>query len=296
LYAPGGAIPAAEAFWHTSRMGTGADGAVLTERDDVADGPDDPFEPDSAPLRDWPLWERLLRVTGAVLVTLDLAIFVYDGLRAPRVLDHDDYRHGAYEQLLGDAAEGRVARVDNGREHGVRWQNLDGAVYQANHSGIDYRAAVERQPYVREHPGSVTYGPIDRRDQGELGQSIPAFFVILFLLGTLFRRPRPRLATRWAWVWVVVSTVGVPFYLLFSGSWVRPERPGADHEGADHGGADHEGGGHGWLLGGVAAYLALMIGGSLLDSAGTTLYERGHPVRGYGAIVLPAEVEPFASR
>jgi hypothetical protein len=233
-------------------------------------------------LRDAPLWERVLRIAGAVLVTLYLALYAYDGLREPRVVDSGNYGRGAYGQLLGDAAEGRVARVDDRRDD-VLWQNRDGAVYEANYGrGIDFRAAVERQEYVRSHPGSVTYGRIHRRDHDGLRDNLVIFFGMVFLLGTVARNASPRRATRWAWFWIVASVAGIPAYLLLSGSWVRPAAPGREDGG--------------WIVGGVAAFVALVVALPVVHDSSDRLYERQHPIRPYGRIVLPAELEPFAPR
>lgn len=249
----------------------------LKERDAAYDAPGEDA-PYAAPLREWPRWERVVRVVAAVLVTLCLALYAYDWLRRPRVVAAR-LPERAYEQLLGDAAEGRVVRVDD-REDFVRWQNRDGAVYQANHGGIDFRAAVERQPYVRDHPGSVTYARIDRPEPGGAVEVLGWFFLV-FLLGTLARRPEPRRATRWGWVWIIVSVVGAPLYLLLSGSWSRSE-PAVPPEGS-----------HPWRAGGVMAFVLLGLVRSAGYDVASDLYEDGHPLRPFRTYVVPAEMEAF---
>jgi hypothetical protein len=238
---------------------------------------DGPADPDAAPLRDGPLWERVLRIAGAVAVVLYLALYAYDGLRAPRVVSSRDARGSAYEQLLRDANAGRGARIDV-RDNSVRWQNRDGAVYEVRHGGLDFRAMVERQPYVQQHPGAVTYGRIDRRVHGELGETPGVWLVILILIATLGRRAYPRAATRWGWVWPVWSFVGVPLYLLLSGSWVRTRPPPASDVEAPR------------RVDGVASILAVVVATQLVGGVGGRLYESRHPIRTRGEFV---EHDPF---
>lgn len=258
-------------------------GTGVTERDDTAlhEIGVDTRDLDAAPLRDGPLWERVLRVTLSVALTGYLALYAYDALRRPLDLRSRWFSGSiTYAPLLIDAAQGRVVRVDDGGGSGtVRWQNRNGAVYELAYdepTGVDVRAAVERQPYVRAHPGSVTYGPITRRIHGELREELPYELLVLSAAALIYYRPRPRLATRWGWAWAVYPVVGLPAYLLLSGSWVRTEPPGRDGR---------------RRLDGLTVYIVLIVTAVASSLIANHVYDSRHPVPRLRAdYVIPPEV------
>lgn len=171
----------------------------------------------AAPLRDGPLWERVLRTILALLLAAWIAHGAVQWFREARLVTGGEV-HGA---LVNDIAEGAVTTIDDSREDLVLWRLRDGEVFaeRAFPATVDLRATVAAQPYVRDHPGAVRYGAIDARDprDRDVGDSADAAVGLAAVL-LIVTGPPPRLATRWGWFWLSGTGVGPVAYLLLSGS------------------------------------------------------------------------------
>lgn len=248
----------------------------LLEADAQPPGPPDDENPrdlPAAPLRDAPRFERVARIVLTVLALAFGLLSFYADLSRPRVVEFGG-QEVPYRRLLADAAEGRVERVEIRRNQPPRWRNRDGAAYEFRRyvPDADVRAQVEAQPYVRDNPGSVTYGRVGVL---EVMKSGPATLLgglfWLFLLVVLVRGPRPRRATRWGWFWLFGAPLGLEAYLLLSGSWTRAARPGDQSPRR--------------VVGGVAFAIALLVGVAWM-LAMREVHDARHPLRNPHRVVV----------
>ncbi|MDQ1711754.1 MAG: hypothetical protein QOE45_1204 [Frankiaceae bacterium] len=175
-----------------------------------------------AALRETPPVERAVRLALALAIVVLCAITATVATAGPRWVDDQN-------AVLRDAAAGRVVRVDATPDHTpsrgfaayVRWRTRDGGRYESRSPvapGDDIAFAVRRQPYVAAHPGSVTFGAVERpRVPFPLSAGLP----LAALLGTLLLivSPQPRWLTKWAWFWAFGTVVALGLYLLFGGAF-----------------------------------------------------------------------------
>jgi hypothetical protein len=179
-----------------------------------------PDEEVAAPLRDASRGERLFRCLLAALVVAYLGFTAYESLRRPTVVTGGG---SAYQSLLDAANTGRVTRIDDSGADYVLWRHANGHVYA--HPivyGVDLRASVAAQPYVRAHPRSVTYAPIAasairKQPWRDVAEPLAGIALLLWLV----TGPPPRHLTRWGWFWIVATSVGTVPYVLLSGSRYR---------------------------------------------------------------------------
>jgi hypothetical protein len=211
----------------------------------------------AAALRDAHPAERALRIVLALVVLAGTVVTCAVWFQGPREVRAN--------RLLAAAAAGRVTRVDTVSTPGrIRWRTRGGAAYQADltFTGPDVRASVEAQPYVRAHPGSVTYGPV-RTATVPPPLRVAMLVVTVGCVLALLVSPQPRYLTRWAWFWTFRPFVGVVAYLLLAGS-VRRGRPGTPTPRQRF---------NGWQT-----YFGLLLVSVLVQAGAMLVRDRLHPV------------------